>query len=90
MGCHECRERGRRESISVPYTTLLLVGTGVQSQTLTALPQETQPIPETAAWTSGPVWTDRKNYAPTGVGTPERPMRWEVGVVSRAYILRVF
>jgi len=72
------------------YTTFLLVWTGVQLQALTALPQETQLIPETTGWTCGPVWTDRKSNAPTGIRTPERPVRWEVGVVTRAYILRVF
>jgi len=46
---------------------LVLVGTGVQRQAPTALLQETQPIPETAGWTSGAVWTGRKDYAPPGL-----------------------
>ena len=81
-GCHEDTGRGRRKIISLPYTTLVIVGTDGQRQAVTTLPQETQPIPETAGWTSGPVLRDRKNYASTGFGTPERPTRWEAGVVN--------
>ena len=81
-GCSDGTGRGRLKSISLPYTTLVLVGTGGQRQTLTTLPQEIQPIPETAGWNSGSVWKGRKNYAPTGVGTPDLPMRWEVRVVN--------
>jgi hypothetical protein len=90
MGCLNGTGRGRLKIIPLPYTTLVPVGTGGQRHSLTTLPQENQPIPETAGWNSGSVWTGRKNYSPTGVKTPDFPMRWEVRVVNRAYIFHAF
>ena len=35
------------------------------------------PIVQEAGWASGPVWTGAENVAPTGIRSPDRPVRSE-------------
>ena len=41
----------------------------------TALPGERHPVPtaQEAGWVSGPVWTGKENFAPSGLRTSDRP-----------------
>ena len=36
------------------------------------------PIVQEAEWTPRPVWTDAENLAPTGIRSPDRPVRSEL------------
>jgi len=35
------------------------------------------PVAQEAGWAPGPVWTGAKNFAPTGIRSPDRPARSE-------------
>jgi hypothetical protein len=35
------------------------------------------PIVQEAGWDSKPFWTDAENFAPTGIRSPDRPVRSE-------------
>jgi hypothetical protein len=37
--------------------------------------KDTVPIVQEAGWTPGPVWTVAENVAPTGIRSPDRPVR---------------
>jgi len=37
--------------------------------------KDTVPIVQKAEWAPGPVWTDKENLAPTGIRSPNHPLR---------------
>jgi len=39
--------------------------------------KEPVPIVQEAGWAPGTVWTDEKNIVPTGIRSPDRPVRSE-------------
>ena len=68
------RSRGGVEYSSTLSLTLALDGVDGQRHAPAALPpKHPVPIVQEAGWASGPVWTDEKNLARTGIRSPDRP-----------------
>jgi len=42
---------------------------------LITLGKDAAPIVQEAVWAPGPVWTGAENLAPTGIRSPDRPVR---------------
>ena len=42
--------------------------------------KEPVPIVQEAGWAPGPVWTGAENLAPTGIRSPDRPVRSSVAI----------
>ena len=55
------------------------MGVGGQHHAPAALPpgKTRVPVVQEAGWATGPVWTDGENLAPTGIRSPDRPVRSE-------------
>jgi hypothetical protein len=55
------------------------MGVGGQRHAPAALSRERDPVPivQEAGWAPGPVWTAAKYLAPTGIRSPDRPVRSE-------------
>ena len=66
--------------------TSALYGGGGQRPAPAALPPGKDPVPivQEAGWAPGPVWTCAENFAPTGIRSPDRPVRSE-SLYYRAY-----
>jgi hypothetical protein len=47
-------------------------------------PRERDPVPivQEAGWAPGPAWTAAENLAPTGIPSPDRPVRSESSINS--------
>ena len=60
------------------------MGVGGQRHAPTALPPGKDPVPilQEAGWASGPVWTGAENLAPTGIRSPDPPVRGAVAIPS--------
>jgi hypothetical protein len=52
---------------------------GGQRHAPAALPQERNPVTvaQKAGWAPGPVWTGAENLVPTGIRSPDHPVRSE-------------
>jgi hypothetical protein len=52
---------------------------GGQRHSPAALLPGKDPVPfvQEAVWAPGPVWTGAENFAPTGIQSPDRPVRSE-------------
>ena len=69
------------------------MGVGGQRHAPTALPPGKDPVPivQESGWAPGQVWNYAENLAPTGIRSPDRPVRSEslyrLGYPSRQHLL---
>ena len=77
--CHEGPEGEKRYSSTLSLAPALDVG-GLSTPLPSRFTPEKDPAPtiQEAGWAPGPVWTGAKNLAPTGVRSPDRPVRSEL------------
>jgi hypothetical protein len=62
------------------YSATLFLDLGTRRVSVTPRPLSTPgkypvPIVQEAGWALGPVWTGAENLAPTGIRSPDRPVR---------------
>ena len=71
--------KAQRESRDVALLFLWHQGRVVNATTRPLYSAERDPVPDLpeAGWAPGPVWMGAQNLAPTGVRSPDRPVRSE-------------
>ena len=78
MTGHEGPEGEQMYSSTLPSTSALDMG-GWSTPHSGRFTSGKDPVPvvQEAGWAPGPIWTDVKNLAPTGIRSPDRPAHSE-------------